>query len=88
VSKAIVEFEQLGRDQFLYKYGYGKSTRYMLKHDEQLYDSKAILGVAHGIQFPDEGPLEASHLHGGPQTISKLRDLGFPVVDIESGLEV
>src|SRR5262249_21254342 len=46
----------------------------------RLYDSKAILGVAHGFAVPDEGPLRASDFSGGEATVKRrLEDLGFEV---------
>jgi 5-methylcytosine-specific restriction protein A len=42
VGRAIAEFDQLGRDQFLAKYGFGKSRSYFLIQDGSTYDSKAI----------------------------------------------
>jgi 5-methylcytosine-specific restriction protein A len=48
VLKAIEEFDLLGRDSFLKKYGFGKARSYVLQKDGQSYDSKAIAGAAHG----------------------------------------
>jgi hypothetical protein len=53
--------EQLGRDQFLQKYGFGHSRSYWLIHNGQRYDSKAITGAAPGYVRPDLGPLGAVH---------------------------
>lgn len=44
--------------------------------ERRLYDPKAMLGVAHGIAFPGEGPLWWKSFNGGEQ----LRDLGFEIV--------
>lgn len=80
VLQAIAEFDELGRDAFLKKYGYGKADRYFLEHNGQRYDSKAIAGVAVGKQHPDRGPLTAAEFPGGNQTVKpKLEELGFTV---------
>ncbi len=80
VVAALAEFDRLGRDRFLHQYGYGKRTRYALVYDGRRYDPKAILGVAHGIEFPGEGPLEWKSFNGGRQTNEKLVELGFRII--------
>src|ERR1700687_3141905 len=80
VLKAIEEAEALGRQAFLDKYGFGPSREYFVRHDGKLYDSKAIIGAAHGYQYPDRGPLRSSDFSGGEQTAQrKLGELGFTV---------
>ncbi len=51
VIKAIKEYDAIGQKAFLNKYGFGKSRNYFLLFLVKYYDSKAILGVAHKIQF-------------------------------------
>jgi hypothetical protein len=84
VQAALDEFDALGRSAFLAKYGFGRSREYMVRlPDGRLYDSKAIVGAAHGFQFPDRGPLNWESFTGGENTVErKLRDLGFEVVRI------
>lgn len=78
VLRAIAEFDHLGREDFLDKHGYGPAHRYFLDFNSRQYDSKAIVGVAYGYQFPDHGPLENSQFSGGERTVQrKLHDLGF-----------
>ena len=80
VLKAIDEFNRLGRDQFLEKYGFGHARSYLLVHEGQKYDSKAIVGVAHGYARPDLGPLKADEFSGGEAIVKrKLERLGFRV---------
>jgi hypothetical protein len=77
---AISEFDQLGRERFLRKYGFGKAQAYWLVHDGKRYDSKAILGAAHGFARPDLGPLRSTDFSGGENTVKrKLEELGFTV---------
>jgi diadenosine tetraphosphate (Ap4A) HIT family hydrolase len=84
VLQAIDEFDRLGRDAFLAKYGYGPARRYFLEHDGRHYDSKAIVGVAHGHQYPNRGPLANTEFSGGHQTVQKkLEELGFLVLVLD-----
>jgi hypothetical protein len=81
VRRAIEEFDRLGRDAFLEKYGFGKARAYFLVEDGRHYDSKAIVGAAYGFQFPDRGPLRAREFSGGEATVrARLEELGFEVV--------
>ena len=84
ILNAIAEFNRLKRDKFLKKYGFRRSRSYWLVHDNQRYDSKAIVGVAHGYARPDLGPLTAKEFSGGEASIRrKLEQLGFRV-DVDS----
>ena len=71
----------MGRSAFLERYGFGPSRTYFLRVGDRLYDSKAIVGAAHGHQNPELGPLHADQFSGGIVTVAaKLRSLGFEVV--------
>lgn len=79
VIAAIQEFDELGRDAFLGKYGMGEARSYVLHYNGREYDSKAILAAAHG-HHPGLEPLRASEFSGGDQgTARYLRRLGFVV---------
>ena len=65
VEKAIVEFDELGRDEFLKKYRFGKARDYFLILDGKWYDSKAIVGAAHGHTGVDREPLTRDEFSGG-----------------------
>jgi hypothetical protein len=81
--QAIDEFKDLGRDAFLEKYGFGPARDWMLVYDGEHYDSKAIVGAAHGFQYPSLGPLTPPDFTGGRNsTVAKLRSLGFEVVSL------
>lgn len=79
VLKAIDEFNVLGQETFLSKYGFGKARQYWLFWDGKKYDSKTIAGVAHGYQFPDRGALSGADFSGGETVKAKLEDLDFKV---------
>lgn len=80
VLQAAHEFDALGRDAFLARYGVGKARGYFLVLSGKRYDSKAIMGAAHGYQFPERGPLRAADISGGDATVkTKLEQLGFTV---------
>lgn len=82
VLAAIKDFRKRGRDDFLEHHGYGRARDWFLRQDGLLYDSKAIAGVAAGIQ--EKGPaLHHKAFNGGAVTVvRKLRALGFEVVDV------
>jgi hypothetical protein len=44
VLQAIAEYDQLGRESFLARYGFGPARSYFLLHNGKRYDSKAIAG--------------------------------------------
>jgi hypothetical protein len=80
VLTALEEFDLLGREEFLGKYGFGPARDYLLVHDGKRYDSKAIVGVAYGIQYPEQGPLSWEEFGGGRGTvIPVLESLGFEI---------
>ncbi|MFC7754669.1 HNH endonuclease [Tsukamurella soli] len=79
VNAAIAEYDELGADAFLSKYGYGPAPGYLIHYDGKLYDSKAIAGVAYGY-IPGLNPLGSAEFSGGEASVArKLRQLGFRV---------
>jgi len=84
ILEAVEEFGRLGRPAFLASYGFSQARRYLLAWHGQLYDSKAIMGAAHGYEFPDQGPLGPADFSGGEATVKrKLEALGFEVVALD-----
>lgn len=80
VLQAVAECDRLGRDRFLSVHGFHRARDYLLVVNGREYDSKAIVGVAHGYQFPSRGPLKSSEFSGGIATVKrKLDQLGFEV---------
>lgn len=80
VEAAMAEFDRIGREAFLAKYGFGKARDYYLVVDGRRYDSKAILGAAHGYEFPELGPLSPGDFSGGAATVKpKLEGMGFAI---------
>lgn len=81
VLKAIAEYDELGRAEFLTKYGFGEARSYVLVHDGRRYDSKAIAGVAH--QWTQDRPLRPDEFSGGHNAAVKwLTELDFLVEDL------
>lgn len=79
VLRALSEFDELGRGEFLAKYGFSPARTYSLEWNGQEYDSKAILGAAYGFQHGT--PLSPQEFSGGEATTAPvLRRLGFSVV--------
>ncbi|WP_329165654.1 HNH endonuclease [Streptomyces sp. NBC_01267] len=78
VLQALTEYDDLGQDEFLSKYGYKPATGYLLLHDERTYDSKAIAGVAH--KFDQGRALRPDELIGGRSHAARwLARLGFTI---------
>lgn len=80
VLAAVAEFDRLGRDEFLDRYGFGSARSYFVLVEGRPYDSKPIAGAAHGHQHPALGPLGPSDFSGGEDTVARrLRALGFEI---------
>jgi hypothetical protein len=83
VLAAMARYDEMGADAFLETYGFGEATLYLAHHEGRTYDSKAIVGVAYGLQFPDHGPLASGSFSGGKGHAAKhLARLGFAVAGI------
>jgi hypothetical protein len=84
VLKAIAECDAAHDERaFLQKGGFGRAREYVLLHHGKPYASKAIIGVAHGYDRPDLGPLDRHGLSGGtgPRGAATILErLGFEVV--------
>jgi 5-methylcytosine-specific restriction enzyme A len=79
VLAAIAEYDRLGQIEFLRRYGFDRARSYLLIHEGKPYDSKAIVGAAHGF-LPGTQPLAAGQFSGGEATVGRLlRRLGFTV---------
>lgn len=79
VNAAIDEYEKVGAEAFLAKYGFGPARDYFVIRDGRSYDSKAIAGAAHGY-LPGHNPLRPDEFSGGDATVvRRLRLLGFRV---------
>jgi 5-methylcytosine-specific restriction protein A len=88
VGRATDEFDRLGREAFLRRYGFGKALRYLLLRDGRRYDSKAVVGAAHGF-LPGQEPLGPKDFSGGEgHAVGLLRGLGFTIVDNRSGQQM
>lgn len=80
VDLAVTEFDKLGRDSFLEKYGFRRATKYALIVDDKEYDPKAIAGVAHGYDHPDEGPLKPQDFSGGLVLRRAFSKTGYHII--------
>lgn len=79
IERAIAEYDDIGRDAFLSKHGFGRATAYALIVDGREYDPKAIAGVAYGYDHPDEGTLKNTEFNGGHQLRSAFQPAGFNI---------
>ncbi|MFD7654644.1 HNH endonuclease [Actinosynnema sp. NPDC059797] len=79
VLRAIALFDRDGREKFLADHHYEKAREYVLVHDGREYDSKAIVGVAHGF-IEGRRPLLPREFSGGAShAAGHLAALGFEV---------
>ncbi len=78
VLLALEEFDRIGADEFLARYGFDPAGEFELLHNEASYDSLAVLGVAHLRATGELAPSE--DLSGGAEGAAEvLRGLGFSV---------
>lgn len=83
VLKALVEHDELGRAAFLAKYGFGEARSYVLVHEGQEYDSKAVAGVAH--KWDQGRALAADEFSGGKDHAAAwLKRAGFQVKAVKN----
>jgi hypothetical protein len=83
IEAALAEYDELGRQAFLTKYGFGVATTYLLRHRGRFYDPKAIVGAAN--QYAQEGrPLKPNEFDA-TSAIARLEKLDYEVVPF-SGL--
>jgi hypothetical protein len=88
VRAAAREFDALGEEAFLYEYGFEPASYCVAVIDGRLYPARALLGAAHGHQYPDVGPLSDSDFGGLSETAAQLRELGFEVRELGDDDEV
>jgi 5-methylcytosine-specific restriction protein A len=83
VLKAIAEHNEMGREAFLEEYHFGKARSYVLVHEGQEYDSKAIAGVAH--KWDQGRALAPGEFSGGKDHAAAwLKRLGFQVKAVQN----
>ncbi len=79
---ALDEFQRLGREGFLRKYGYGMARDYFVVHPVSglACDSKAIVGAAYGLQLCWSTPSgHATRLFDSVQPLKGIgRDIAQP----------
>lgn len=81
VLQAVAEHDKLGRTEFLERYHFSPARKYHLVLNGKRYDSKAIVGVAHG--YATGAYWAPSEFSGGAATVGKtLTSLGF-VVEVD-----
>lgn len=83
VDATIAEFDRIGRDTFLDRYGFGEAKEYFLVTEHGRYDSKAIFGAAyerqHGV-LPTREEIDG----GKSGAARRLSELGYTVEGIDS----
>lgn len=80
INQAVAECDRLGRDAFLAAYGFKSARAYELLVNGQVYDSKAIVAVAHKWVPAVGRALLFNELSGGVHgAVAPLVALGFEV---------
>ena len=80
VERALDEFDRIGKEAFLAQFGFGEERGYFLIRGGRRYDTKAVVGVAHGYDRPDLGLLRPQDLSIGDAIVARrLESLGFDV---------
>lgn len=83
VLRAVAEHDEVGREAFLSKYGFGEARSYVLVHERREYDSKAIAGVAH--KWDQGQALASGEFSGGKDHAAAwLKRLGFQVKAVKN----
>ncbi|MCB0963058.1 MAG: hypothetical protein KDA98_07115 [Acidimicrobiales bacterium] len=78
VNLAMAEFDELGRDAFLERYGYGPARNYFLVEGDHRYDSKALVAAAWSHEHPGKPAPTPAEFSGGLGTVARrLQELGF-----------
>lgn len=72
VSRAIHEFNKLGRTKFLRQYGFGRASKFYFLHEEKLYDTKPLISASYFHATGEK--LAHNGLSGGRQTISAINN--------------
>lgn len=88
VLAALAEFQRLGRDVFLSRYGFKQARAYFVVDPRtgDYCDSKAIAGVAFRYLHGNAAPVAASTFSGGLATVAaRLKELGFVIVQHRPG---
>lgn len=86
VEKATDEFDEIGQDEFLEKYKFGKARTSWLTRNGKQYDSKAIIGVAYRIVTSRQ--LKPIDFHGGNPVLIELSRLGFECYKEKDGKKI
>jgi hypothetical protein len=82
VQAAMDEFDQLGRQNFLARYGFGESSALLRAPNGNRYDAEPVLAAAVGKQHPGRGALQPGEFRADAAVVAdKLEELGFAVVD-------
>jgi 5-methylcytosine-specific restriction enzyme A len=70
VVMAMQEYDESGREAFLARHGYGQTRSYLLVEGGKSYDSKAIVGVAHG--YATGRALRPADFAGADRSVGRL----------------
>jgi hypothetical protein len=82
VLAAIHEYDEVGQDAFLDRYGFARSREDVLRYADHSYDSKAVLGAA--VRYATGTAATSGDFSDGKSGAARvLRDLDFEVLSPE-----
>ncbi len=82
VLQALAEHDNLGAGAFRQRYGFGPIRDFVILHEDQAYDSKAVLGAAH--RYATGTPARSGDIAGGKSGAAKiLAALDFEILPVE-----
>jgi len=79
VLSAIREYDEIGQEEFLGRYGFAPSQEHVVRHANQSYDSKVLLGAAVGYATGTAATAE-EFASSKTAAATVLRDLDFDVL--------
>ena len=80
IELALQEFDRIGLDEMLIKYGRGPSKRWYIQAEGRYYDQKLICRAAHELQGLGPLPPTPKPFTAG-QAKSRLKILGYCVTE-------
>src|SRR6478735_3015766 len=78
VDLAMLEADELGRQGFLDRYGFGAATTYLVRNEGRFYDPKALVGASHS--FTNSGEALGVRDLDATEAVGRLRTLGYEIV--------
>ena len=80
VEAVIAEYDQIGRDALLQRYGFSDAQAPAFEYEGQSYDSRAVIAAAWRHLGPGEAPFDPDEAARDERTVARaLKQLGFDI---------